>query len=48
VAEGIAELAPFMNAARRLWGDVAGNAARKAELFEESLQALGVVGDVMK
>ena len=46
VAQGVAQLAAFVNAARRLRRDVAGNAAREAELLEQLLHPLGVLADV--
>ena len=44
--QGIAQLAALVNRARRLGGDVAGNAAGKRELREQPLQAGFVLADV--
>ena len=46
VAQGVPELAPLVDAARRLRGDVAGDAAGEAELLEQLLHPLGVLADV--
>src|SRR5690606_10848558 len=46
MAQSVAQFSPFVNAARRFRGDVAGDTARKAELFEKSFHALGVLADV--
>ena len=46
VAEGVAELAALVDAARRLGRDVAGDAAREAELLEQLLHPLRVLADV--
>ena len=46
MAERIAELAPFMDAAGRFRGDVAGNSAGKAELLEQPLHSRDVWADV--
>src|SRR5262249_40667158 len=45
-AEGVAELAALVDAAGRLRGDVARDAAGKAELFKQFLHPLGVLADV--
>ncbi len=46
VREGVAELSAFVDAAGRLGGDVAGDAARERELLEEKGEAFGVLRDV--
>ncbi len=46
VAQGVAELAALVDAARRLRGDVAGNAPREAELLEQLLHPLRVPADL--
>ena len=46
VAKGIAQLAPFVNAARRFGRDMAGDAAREAELLEQLPHPIGVLADL--
>ena len=46
MAQRIAEFAAFVDAARRLRRDVAGNAAGEAELLEQPLHSLCVLADV--
>ena len=46
VAQGVAQLAAFVDAARGLRGDVAGDAAGEAELLEQPLHPLRVLADV--
>ena len=46
VAQGVAELAALVDAARRLRGDVAGDAPREAELLEQPLHSLRVPADL--
>ena len=46
VAQRVAELAAFVDAAGRLRGDVAGDAAGEAELLEQPLHPLRVLADV--
>ena len=46
MAQCVAEFAAFMNAARCLRRDVAGDAAREAELLEQLPHAFGVLADV--
>ena len=48
VQQRITQLAAFMNGAGRFRRGVAGDAARKRELLEQPLHALGVSGDVGK
>ena len=46
VREGVAELAALVDRAGRLGRDVARDAAREAELLEQLLHPVGVLGDV--
>ena len=46
VGQGVAELAALVDGARRLRGDVAGDAAGEAELLEQPLHPLRVLADV--
>ena len=46
VAQRVAQLAAFVDAARRLRRDVAGDAAGEAELLEQPLHPFGVLADV--
>ncbi len=46
VAQGVAELAALVDAARRLRGDVAGDAAGEAELLEQPPHPLRVLADL--
>ena len=46
VAQSVAQLAPFVNAARRLGGHVAGNSAGKTELLEQLLHPFGVLANI--
>src|SRR5215470_11414688 len=46
VTQGVAELAALVDAAGRFGSDVAGNAAREAELLEELLHPIRVFTDI--
>ena len=46
VAQGVPKLAALVNAARRLGGDMAGDAAREAELLEQLPHPLRVLADL--
>ena len=46
VREGIAEFPALVNRTGRLRRDMTGNAARKGKLLEQSLQSVGILGDV--